>query len=100
MSGGRRFERADELREELVSALRGFIHAIEDGYQWMSLRETQLHPEETVASLVFACNGDSRIFDLTWNEIRRIRRVNTLLRDVETRRTADLYGHATRLSSS
>lgn len=100
MSGGCRFERADELREELVSALCGFIDAIEDGYQWMSVQETQLHPEETVASLVFACNGDSRIFDLTWNEIRRIQGINTLLRDVETRRTADLYGHAAPLSSN
>lgn len=100
MSGGCRFERADELREELVSELRAFIHAIEDGYQWMSLQEAQLHPEETVASLVFACNGDSRILHLTWNEIRRIQGINTLLRDVETRRTADMHGYAARLSSN
>ena len=49
------------------------IGILTEAADWLREQNSDLHPEETVATVAFSSGGNSKVYHLTWREIAAIR---------------------------
>ena len=75
-------ERIFEIRESF-SASKRIAATFEDAYVWLDQMNVHLHPDETVGTIAFSSNGESKVRHLTWSDLIQLHRLFECLRNLE-----------------
>lgn len=68
---------------ELVTTSKRIASPFEEAYQWLKETQTQLHPLETVGTIAFTSNGESKVNHLTWSDLNELHLSYQRLKNLE-----------------